>query len=83
MLLDALAHELQTPLTSIRVGIAAMLAESPNRDEREWLEIMDEESTRLSSMMTETIQMARIEAGHMELDRQIHSVDDLVRSALD
>jgi two-component system sensor histidine kinase KdpD len=83
MLLDALAHEFQTPLTSIRAGIDAMLAESPGRDQQEWLEIMDEESGRLSAMMTEAIQMARIEAGHMDLDKQMHTVEDLVYSALE
>lgn len=83
MLLDALAHEFQTPLTSIRAGIAAMLAESPGRDQQEWLEIMDEESGRLSAMMAEAIQMARIEAGHVDLDMQTHTVEDLVYSALE
>jgi two-component system sensor histidine kinase KdpD len=77
-LLDALAHDFQTPLTSIRAGIDAMLAESPGRDQREWLEIMDQESGRLSAMMTQAIQMARIEAGHVDLDRQMHTVEDLV-----
>jgi two-component system, OmpR family, sensor histidine kinase KdpD len=83
MLLDALAHEFQTPLTSIRAGIDAMLAESPGCDQREWLEIMNEESGRLSAMMTEAIQMARIEAGHVDLDKQTHTVEDLIYSALE
>jgi len=83
MLLDALAHEFQTPLTSIRAAISAMLADSPGRDEQEWLQIMDEESGRLSAMMAEAIQMARIEAGHVDLDRQPHTVEDLAYSALD
>jgi len=83
MLLDALAHEFQTPLTSIRAGVHAMLAESPDRDQQEWLEIMNEESARLSAMMAETIQMTRIEAGHVDLDKQTHTVEDLVNSALE
>jgi len=83
MMLDALAHEFQTPLTSIRAGISAMLAESPARDQQEWLEIMDEESGRLTVMMAEAIQMARIEAGHVDLDKQAHTVEDLVYSALE
>ncbi|HVN06641.1 MAG TPA: ATP-binding protein [Bryobacteraceae bacterium] len=83
MLLDALAHEFQTPLTSIRAGIDAMLADSPGRDQQEWLQIMNEESGRLSAMMAEAIQMARIEAGHVDLDKQTHTVDDLVYSALE
>src|ERR1022692_2079420 len=64
-------------------GIDAMLAESPGRDQQEWLEIMDEESGRLSAMMTEAIQMARIEAGHVDLDKQMHTVEDLIYSALE
>jgi two-component system sensor histidine kinase KdpD len=83
MLLDALAHEFQTPLTSIRAGIGAMLAESPGGDQQEWLEILDEESGRLSGMMAEAIQMARIEAGHVDLDMQTHTVEDLVATALE
>jgi signal transduction histidine kinase len=82
-MLDALAHEFQTPLTSIRAGIDAMLAESPGVDQQEWLQIMDQESRRLSAMMTEAIQMARIEAGHVDLDKQTHTVEDLVYSALE
>ena len=83
MLLDALAHEFQTPLTSIGVAIAAMSAESPNREQQEWLEIMDQERARISSMIVETMQMARIDAGQVDLDKQIHTVDDLVHSALE
>jgi len=83
MLLDALAHEFQTPLTSIRAGIGAMMAESPAHDQQEWLEILDEESGRLTDMMAEAIQMARIEAGHVDLDKQPHTVEDLVYSALE
>ncbi len=83
MLLDALAHELQTPLTSIRAGIGAMLAGSNNPDQREWLTIMDEEAARLGSALSDTIHMARVEAGGVELDKQPHTIDDLVHSALE
>jgi two-component system sensor histidine kinase KdpD len=82
MLLDALAHEFQTPLTSIRAGVSAMLAESPAPDQQEWLEIMDQESARLTSMMAEAILVARVEAGDVDLDVQTHTVEDLVHSAL-
>ena len=81
-LLDALAHDFQTPVTSIRASVSAMLAEPRGADLREWLEILNEESTRLGFMMAEAIQMARIEAGHLDLDLQTHTVEDLVLSAL-
>jgi len=83
MILDALAHELQTPLTSIRAGIGAMLASCTDPDQREWLTIMDEESDRLGSALADTIHMARIDAGCVELDKQVHTIDDLVHTALE
>jgi two-component system, OmpR family, sensor histidine kinase KdpD len=83
-LLDALAHDFQTPLTSIRAGIDAMLAESPGRDQREWLEIMDQESGRLSAMMTEdNPDGAALRQATWTSTEQTHTVEDLVYSALE
>ena len=83
-LLDALAHEFKTPLTSIKAASTALLASNALRPEqqRELLSIMDEETDRLSVLVTEAIQMARIEAGRVILRRESHSVQDLVESVL-
>jgi two-component system sensor histidine kinase KdpD len=84
-LLDALAHEFKTPLTSIKAASTALLSSTAlNRDQqRELVTIVDEETDRLSVLVTEAIQMARIEAGRVILRRESHSVEELLESVLD
>ena len=80
-LLDALAHEFTTPLTSIKAASSALLDDG-GTPQRELLTIIEEETDRLSSLVAETIQMARIEAGNLRLERQPHEVAAVVSAAL-
>jgi len=84
-LLDALAHEFKTPLTSIKAASTALLSSGTLGPEQqhELISIMDEEADRLSVLVTEAIQMARIEAGRVHLERVVCPVRDLVESVLD
>jgi two-component system sensor histidine kinase KdpD len=83
-LLDALAHEFKTPLTSIKAALTSVLGNSM-RDpvERELLTVADEEADRLTTLLTRTIEVARIEAGHVKLSRQPCAVAQLVADAID
>ena len=81
MLLDAISHEFKTPLTSIKVAIS-LLTDEGDPSGKELLTIVEEETDRLESLITEAIETARIEAGKLRLDRQRHSVADLLSSAL-
>jgi two-component system, OmpR family, sensor histidine kinase KdpD len=80
-LLDALAHEFKTPLTSIKAAVSTVLEER-GAPSRELLEIVEQESDRLTSLVTETIQMARIEAGNIRLELQPLHPADLIAGAL-
>jgi two-component system sensor histidine kinase KdpD len=82
MLLDALAHEFKTPLTSIKAAASSILDEEPS-PHRELATIIDEETDRLDSLVNETIWMARIEAGDLHLQKSPHPVGDLVNKALE
>ncbi len=84
-LLDALAHEFKTPLTSIKGATTALLAGGNlnDRQREELLTVVDQEAERLNRMVTETTHLARIEAGKVQLDRHLHSVSTLVGGALD
>src|SRR2546422_5162268 len=82
MLLDALAHEFKTPLTSIKAAASSILdEESPAR--KELVTIIDEEADRLDSLVNETIWMARIEAGDLRLHKLPHAVANLIDIALE
>jgi len=84
-LLDAIAHEFKTPLTSIKVAASALLSTPSARPEeqRELLTVVDEEADRLDQLVTEAIQMARIEAGKIRLNKGLHPVENLVSRVLE
>ncbi|MGH9350856.1 MAG: sensor histidine kinase [Terriglobia bacterium] len=84
-LLDAIAHEFKTPLTSIKAAASALLSTSVPKllERRELVSIIDEEADRLSRLVTEAIQMARVEGGKMQLGRRSHSAGSLIRMAID
>jgi two-component system sensor histidine kinase KdpD len=85
MLMDAIAHEFQTPLTSIKAATTALLSEHPPtpQEQREFMTIVDEEASRLSDLVDDAIQMARVEAGKVQLHRESWHVTDLIRAAIE
>jgi len=83
VLLDALAHEFLTPLTSIKSAISTVRAEySHDEEENEFLAVVEEESDKLGEMINETTDMARIEPGHPRIRRRRTHVAALIRSAV-
>ena len=82
-LLDALAHEFKTPLTSIKAAATALLVGSQQSSaQTELLTVVDEETDRLTAMVTEAIRMARIEAGKVQLQKQPVVVATVVNRSL-
>ena len=93
-LLDAVTHDLRTPLTSIKASITTLLDELRKRpngeplvaldpDSRvEMMEVIDEESDRLSRFINGLIELARIEAGELHLRRRWGAVDEILSTAL-
>ncbi len=83
-LLDALAHEFKTPLTPIKAAVTSMLADGTcHPTHMDLLRIVNEETDRLNSMLTEAIHMARIEAGQLRLQRGTHALPALIASTLE
>ena len=68
-LLDSLAHDIKTPLTSIKAAVTSLLG-NPAAADRELLTIINEEADRLNQLAAEVIAMARIEAGKLHLEKQ-------------
>jgi signal transduction histidine kinase len=76
------SHELRTPLTSM-TGFIALLLEGlggPLRKrQREWLEIIGDNADRLVTLIDDLLDMARIEAGKIELKRTPLDLAPLIR----
>jgi len=72
-LLSTVSHELRTPLASIKGYASSLLREDVVWDDetrREFLQIIDEESDRLSGLIEDLLQMSEIEAGVLRINKQ-------------
>jgi two-component system sensor histidine kinase KdpD len=93
-LLDAVTHDLRTPLTSIKASVTTLLSELyaiernesgallGNEGRKELLQIIDEEADRLDRFIEGLTKLARIDAGEMYLSRQLCSIDEIITAAL-
>ncbi|WP_027966648.1 sensor histidine kinase [Halomonas halocynthiae] len=79
------SHELRTPLTSIR-AFAEILRDSPNLpDEKRshFLDVTVRESERLSRLIEEVLDLARLESGRLTLNPQHVDLVGLVHHSVD
>ena len=84
-LLDAIAHEFKTPLTSIKAVTTDLLSDPAHalpQPQRELLTIADQGADRLDRLVTEAIQLARIEGGKFRLNQEVHFPSSLISAAL-
>jgi len=93
-LLDAVTHDLRTPLTSIKASVTTLLDDLhaqaqreptiPLGDEgrKEMLEVIDEEADRLDRFIEGLTKLARIDAGEIQLRRQWSSIAEVITVAL-
>jgi two-component system, OmpR family, sensor histidine kinase KdpD len=81
-LLDSLAHDLKTPLTSIKAAATSLLGGDRPPSDRELLSIIDEEADRLNRIAAEVVAMARIEAGKLHPDKQPHAVAEIIANTV-
>jgi len=81
-LLDALAHEFKTPLTSVKAATTTLLSRPLHERDREFLTIIDEEADRMTSLVSDAIELARIGSVTVTLHREALPVREIVRSAL-
>src|ERR1700748_2309768 len=66
-LIDAMAHEFKTPLTSIRAATTSLLAspEQTPESRTELLKIADEEAEHLTELIDNAVEMARLDTAQI------------------
>ena len=84
-LLDAIAHEFKTPLTSIKAASTSILSDSAGMSpqHKELITIIDEEADRLSLLVTEAVRMSQIDAGKVRLDRKRFDLRPLLETLME
>jgi two-component system, OmpR family, sensor histidine kinase KdpD len=84
-LLGAVSHDLRTPLASIKTAVSSLREPGPAlrpEDRAELLELIELQADRLSRLVTNLLDMTRIEAGALEPRPAAMAVDELVDEAL-
>src|SRR5689334_15683426 len=83
-LLDSIAHDFRTPLTSIKAATTSLLAAgTPDAVQRkELLTIINEECDRLNRLVEEAAEMSRLEAGEFELNLLPTQIGAIIQAAL-
>jgi two-component system sensor histidine kinase KdpD len=90
-LLDAVTHDLRTPLTSIKASVTTLLEsegghrtiELDSGGRAEFLSIINEETDRLNHFIEGMVELARLEAGSPTSGDTLANLDDILSSALD
>ena len=85
-LISTLAHEMRTPLTSIKGYSTALLMEEGTfgpETQREFLEIIDEECDTLQNLIHDILESSIIDAGLLKLEMQPVLLPRLIQGVVD
>ncbi len=86
-LLDAVTHDLRTPLTSIKASVTTLLVDKKEKlldeeGQEEFLEIIDEETDRLNEFIESMVGLAKIEANALHLRKNLSDVEEIINNAI-
>ncbi|MCH8297301.1 MAG: GAF domain-containing protein [Chloroflexi bacterium] len=83
--ISTVSHELRTPLTSIK-GAAEILLNYQDEDpavQAEFLNIIDNESDRLTRLINDVLDLARMESGQMQFHTSEVDLPGIIETAVD
>ena len=84
-LLQSVSHDLRTPLATIRAAAGSLRPDSGLNevDRTESVDAIDREVEYLNRLVTNLLDMSRIEAGALRADRDVFELEDLVGRTID
>ncbi|MEO6456713.1 MAG: ATP-binding protein [Chloroflexia bacterium] len=85
-LLSAVAHDLRTPLTSIKASATSLLNMKINwseEDESAFLGAIVGEADHINSLVSNLLDSARIEEGRLSPHKELHSISDVIETVLE
>jgi two-component system sensor histidine kinase KdpD len=84
-LLSSVSHDLRTPLTTITGAASTLLDNGTGLDtetRKELLESVREEADRLNRLVQNLLEMTRLESGALQLQKDWHSMEEVIGSVL-
>lgn len=80
---NTISHELRTPLTPIKVQLHILKGAKDPEHQRKAAEVMERNVGRLSSLVDELLEVARIQAGTLKLAKTYVDLSQTIQHALD
>ena len=84
-MMGAVSHDLRTPLASVKAAVSSLRQDSPTLsdvDRAELLELIELQSDRLARLVTNLLDMTRIESGALAVRPMLMPLDELVDESL-
>ncbi len=84
-LLNSISHDLRTPLASITGALSSLRDDAPFLDEAGRMVLVNtawEQADRLNTLVSNLLQMTRLEAGGMRVNLEANDVQDMIGAAL-
>jgi len=82
-LLANVSHELRTPLASIK-GFASTLLQPDvkwsKKEQQDFIQAIDQEADRLSRLISDLLDMSRLETGALKLERANYQISEIIDS---
>jgi two-component system sensor histidine kinase KdpD len=83
-LIDAMAHEFKTPLTSIKAATTSLLADPSQSaaSRMELLTVADEEADHLKELIDNAVDMARLDIAHINVELEASDLAEAVKEVV-
>jgi two-component system sensor histidine kinase KdpD len=84
-LMGAVSHDLRTPLAAVKTAVSSLRQPGSHlseHDRSELLELIEQQSDRLARLVTNVLDMTRIEAGALEIRPTTMPLEELVDEAI-
>lgn len=84
-LLSSVSHDLRTPLASIKAAASSLLQEDVHWDEeasRSFASAIEHEADRLNHLVSNLLDMSRIEGGALKPEKEWYPLDELLHDVL-
>ncbi len=85
-LLAAVSHDLRTPLASIKASATSLLQDDVQWDaatQREFLTAIDEETDRLARLVSNLLDLTRIQGGALKPEKEWNEIGEVIASVTD
>lgn len=78
-LIANISHDLRTPLTMI-TGYGEVMRDLPDENTPENIQIIIDEATRLSALVTDLLDISKLQSGAVTLEKSVFSITDSIQS---